>query len=271
MRILAASVFIPLAASDVAPGSACRVVAATGAAGILTTGSELAEDASLCIAVAFFTQWLRLTRMARMRGSPVEWTLVVSGLLGVIGFASSDFQLSSGLLIAAGVIAIAIASWAAWAQPRPEAVYSPLQGRRRLARSPYSPIWVVFPLALGAAWVFTVYGAGTALAFATGAQHTRSGVVMYSARHEPSARSRRRTCTALTVVLETERGPKSIVHCDVHLAGNILPTGLNVTYRTRESALGLFAVRELDLPQLDSALEMAKRAEQQAARAEGRL
>ena len=205
-----------------------------------------------------------------MRGSPVEWVLVIAGLLGVIGFANSDFQPSRGLLIAAGFIAVAVAFWAAWAQPRPEEVYSPLQGRRRLARSPYSPIWVLLPLALVAAWVFTVYGAGMVVASAVGVEHTRSGIVMYSARYEPSARSRQRPCTNLSVVLETERGPKSIVHCDVHLAGNILPTGLSVTYRTRESALGLFAVQELALPQLDSALEMAKRAEQQAARAEGR-
>lgn len=205
-----------------------------------------------------------------MRGSLVEWVCVIAGLLGVIGFANSEFQPSRGLLIAGGVIAVAVTVWAVRAQPRPEAVYSPLHGRRRLARSPYSPIWVLLPLALGAAWVFTVYGAGLVLASAIGVEHTRSGIVMYSARHEPSGRSRRRPCTNLSVVLETERGPTAIGHCDEHLAGNILPTGLNVTYRTRESALGLFAVRDLALPQVDAALEMARRAEEQAARAEGR-
>jgi hypothetical protein len=202
-----------------------------------------------------------------MRGSPVEWMLAIAGLLGVIGFANSDFQPSKGLLVAAGVIAVAGACWAAWAQPKPEEVYSALYGRRRLARSPYSPIWVLLPVALVAIWVFTIYGAGMFLASVVGVQHTRSGIVTYSARHEPSGRSRRPACTALSVVLETERGPVYIGHCDVHLGGIILPTGMRVTYRTRESALGMFADREPALPQLDSALEMAKRAEQQAARA----
>ena len=207
-----------------------------------------------------------------MRGSLVEWVFVIAGLLGVIGFANSEFQPSRGLLIAGGVIAVAATFWAVWAQPRPEEVYSPLHGRRRLARSPYSPIWVLIPVALGAAWVFTVYGAGLVLASALGVEHTRSGIVMYSARHEPSARARlyQRPCTHLSVVLQTERGPLPIGHCDEHLAGNILPTGLTVTYRTRESALGLFAVRDLALPQVDAALEMARQAEEQAARAEGR-
>ncbi|MDH6330431.1 MULTISPECIES: hypothetical protein [Stenotrophomonas] len=205
-----------------------------------------------------------------MRGSLVEWVLVIAGLLGVIGFANSDFQPRKGLLIAAGVIAVAVTFWAAWAQPRPEEVYSPLQGRRRVVRSPYSPVWVVIPLALVAAWVFTVYGAGMVLASTVGVEHTRSGIVMHSARYEPSARSRQRPCTNLSVVLETERGPQSIVHCDVDLAGTLLPAGFTVTYRTRESALGLFAVRDLVLPQVDAVLEMARRAEEQAARAEGR-
>lgn len=67
----------------------------------------------------------------------------------------------------------------------------------------------------------------------------------------------------------TSRHPPSmrLRRCDTHLGGNILPPGMRVTYRTRESALGLFADREPALPQLDSALEMANRAEQQAARA----
>lgn len=95
---------------------------------------------------------------------------------------------------------------------------------------------------------------------------------MYSARHEPSARAclYRRPCTHLAVVLQTARGPLPIGHCDEHLAGTILPAGSTVTYRTRESALGLFAVQDLALPQVDAALEMAKQAEEQAARAEGR-
>jgi hypothetical protein len=52
---------------------------------------------------------------------------------------------------------------------------------------------------------------------------------------------------------------------------------MDVTYRTRESALGLFFDRKPGVPQLDAALEMARLAEQQAAeaveqaaRAEGR-
>lgn len=205
-----------------------------------------------------------------MRGSLVEWVLVIAGLLGVIGFANSEFQPSRGLLIAGSVIAVAATFWAGWAQPRPESVYSPLHGRRRLARSTYSPIWVVLPLALVAAWVFTVYGAGPVLASAIGVEHTRSGIVTYSAKYKPSARSRSRPCTKLSVVLNTERGPIRIGHCDVHLAGTILPTGLTVTYRTRESALGLFAVRERGLPQMEAALEMGRRAREQADRAEGR-
>ncbi len=202
-----------------------------------------------------------------MRGSSVEWMLVIAGLLGVAGFAISDFQPSSGLLFAAAVIAVLVAFWAVRAQPRSEVTYSPLLGRRRLARSPYAPIWVVLPLALVAGWVFTVYGAGMILASAVGVEHTRSGILIYSARHEPSARSRRRPCTVLSVVLKTERGPVYIRHCDAYLAGNILPAGMGVTYRTRESALGLFADRDLALRQVESALEMANRAEQQAARA----
>lgn len=205
-----------------------------------------------------------------MRGSLVEWVIVIAGLLGVIGLVNPEFQPSRGLLNAGGVIAVAATFWAVWAHPRPEAVYSPLHGSRRLARSPYSPIWVVLPMALGAAWVFTVYGAGLVLASALGVEHTRSGIVMYSARHEPSGRSHRRLCTNLSVVLQTERGPMPIRHCDVHLEGRLLPTGLTVTYRTRESSLGLFAVRDPALPQADAALEMARRAEEQAARAEGR-
>lgn len=95
---------------------------------------------------------------------------------------------------------------------------------------------------------------------------------MYSARHEPSPRARlyQRPCTHLSVVLQTEHGPMPIRHCDEHLGGTILPTGLTVTYRTRESALGFFAVRDLALPQVDEALEMARQAEEQAVRAEGR-
>lgn len=206
-----------------------------------------------------------------MRGSPVEWMLVIAGLLGAIGFTNSDFQPSRGLLFAAGVIAVVLAFWAVRAQPRPEEVYSPLQGSRRLVRSPYAPVWVVLPAALLAGWIFTVYGAGMTLASAVGVEHTRSGTVMYSARHEPSGRrSHRRPCTALSVVLETERGPVYVGHCDAYLGGNILPTGMRVTYRTRESALGLFIDREPAMPQLDTVLEMAKRAEQQAASADGR-
>lgn len=205
-----------------------------------------------------------------MRRSPVEWMLLVAGLLGAIGFAGSDFQPSRGLQFAAGVIAVLTAFWAVWAQPRPEVVYSPLQGRRRQVRSLYSPSWVVFPAALVAGWVFTAHGAGMMLASVVGVDHTRNGTVMYSARHEPSARSRRPPCTVLSVVVETERGPVHVGHCDASLGGRILPTGIGVTYRTRESALGLFVDREPTLPQLDAALEMADRAEQQAARAAGR-
>lgn len=230
----------------------------------------LAGDASLLIAVGFLAPQLRLMRIAPMRGSPIEWMLVIAGLLGVIGFANSDFQPSRGLLFAAAVIAVVVAFWAVWAQPRPEGAYSPLHGRRKLARSPYAPIWAVLPVALVAGWLFTVYGAGMILASAVGVEHIRSGTVIYSARHEPSARSRQRPCTALSVVLETESGPVYIRHCDPYLGGSILPTGMGVAYRTRESALGLFADRELAVPQLDSALEMANRAEQQAARAAGR-
>lgn len=204
-----------------------------------------------------------------MRGSPVEWMLVIAGLLGVIGFANSDFQPSSGLLFAAGIIAVGLAIWAVKAQPRPQEVYSPLQGRRRAVRSLYSPVWVVLPLALFAGWIFTVYGAGLTLAFALGAEHTRTGVVIHSARHEPSARSHRRPCTALSVVLATERGPSYVSHCDTRLGGTILPAGMGLTYRTRESTLGMFIDRDSVIPEVDSALEMARRAEQEAARAAG--
>ena len=61
-----------------------------------------------------------------------------------------------------------------------------------------------------------------------------------------------------------------IGHCDVHLAGHILPTGVTVMHPTHKSALGLFAVRDLALPQVLAALEMAMRTEEQAARADGR-
>lgn len=205
-----------------------------------------------------------------MRGSPVEWILVIAGLLGLIGLAKSDFQPSTGLLFAGGIVAIGVAIWAARAHPRAPQAYSPLQGGRRTVRSPYSPLWLVLPLALFAGWVFTVYGAGLTLAFALGVEHTRSGTVINSARHEPSGRSHRRPCTYLSVVLQTERGPVYVRHCDENLGGNIQPTGMGVTYRTRESQLGLFIDRESALPQLDSILEMAKRAEEQAARAAGR-
>jgi hypothetical protein len=211
-----------------------------------------------------------------MRGSRVEWMLVIAGFLGLIGFSYSDFQPSTGLMYSACVIAVALAFWAIRAQPVAEEVYSPLQGRRRKARSPYSPLWVVFPLALVAGWLFTVYGAGMTMAAAAGTEHTRSGTVVYSARHESSGRSRRPTCTLLSVVLRTERGPIHVHHCDASLGGNTI-TGMDVTYRTRESALGLFFDRKPGVPQLDAALEMARLAEQQAAeaveqaaRAEGR-
>lgn len=206
--------------------------------------------------------------VARMRGSLVEWVLVIAGLLGLVGLANSDFQPSRGLLVSAGVIAVTLAFCAVRAQPRPQEVYSPLQGRRRKARSLYSPLWVVFPLALVAGWLFTVYAAGMTLAAVAGVAHSRTGTVVYSAKYKPSARSWRPTCTMLVVVLKTERGPIPIHHCDAKLGGSTIK-GMDVTFRTRESALGLFIDGGPVIPQLDAALEMARRAEEQAARAEG--
>jgi|GEM_PF-1163214 len=218
-----------------------------------------------------------------MRGTLVELLLVIAGVLGLIGLAYSDFQPSTGLLYAACVVAVALALWAVKAQPRPEQVHSPLQGRHRKVRSELAPLWIVFPMALVAGWLFTVYGAGMTLASVAGVAHTRTGTVVYSARHQPSARSRQPVCTLLSVVLKTERGPVRIEDCDASLGG-ITITGFDVTYRTRESALGLFFNREPGVPQLDSILEMVRRdqeladraveratlAEQQAARPEGR-
>ncbi|HDS0923406.1 TPA: hypothetical protein QDZ10_001882 [Stenotrophomonas maltophilia] len=201
-----------------------------------------------------------------MRGTLVEWLLVIAGLLGLIGLAYSDFQPSTGLLYAACVVAVALALWAIKAQPRPEEVYSPLQGRRRKVRSELAPLWIIFPMALVAGWLFTVYGVGMTLASVAGVAHTRTGTVVYSARHKPSARSRQPVCTLLSVVLKTERGPVRIEDCDASLGGSTL-TGFDVTYRTRESALGLFFNREPGVPQLDDALEMARQAEEQAAHA----
>lgn len=194
---------------------------------------------------------------------------MITGILGLIGLAFSDFQPSKGLLFSACIIAVAFALWAAKAQPRPEEVYSPLQGRRRKVRSEYAPLWVVLPWALVAGWLFTVYGLGMTLASVAGVAHTRTGTVMYSARHKPSARSRQPVCTFLSVVLKTEHGPVRIQDCDASLGGSTI-TGFDVTYRTRESAFGLFFNREPGIPQLDEALEMARQAEEQAAVAEVR-
>lgn len=202
-----------------------------------------------------------------MRGTLVEWLLVIAGVLGLIGFATLHFQPSKGLQFTACVMAVAVAVWAVRAQPRPEEVYSALHGGRRKVRSAYAPLWVIFPMALVAGWLFTAYGAGMALAAAIGIQQTRTGTVVYSARHEPSGRSRRPTCTILSVVLQTKRGPVRISHCDASLCGSRI-TGLDVTYRTRESAFGLFFERVPGVPQLDAILHMARHAEQQAAQAE---
>lgn len=203
-----------------------------------------------------------------MRGTLVEWLLVIVGLLGLIGLAHSDFQPSTGLLCAASVVAVALAFWAVRAQPRPHQVYSPLQGRRRKVRSEFAPLWIIFPMALVAGWLFTVYGVGMILASVAGVPHTRTGTVVYSAKHKPSPRSRQPVCTLLAVVLKTERGPVRIEDCDTSLGGSTI-SGFDITYRTRESALGLFFDRVPGVPQLDAALEMARRAEEQAARAEG--
>ncbi len=202
-----------------------------------------------------------------MHGTAVEWVVVIAGLLGLVGLANSGIQPSGVLLFAAAVIAVALAFWAVRTQPRPEEVYSPIEGGRKRVRSSYAPIWFVLPAALVAGWLFTVYVAGTILASVMAVEHTRSGIVMYSTKLEPSARSSRRPCTALSVVLATERGPVPIRHCDAALGDSILPVGMRLKYRTRESVLGLFAAREPTLPRVELALEMAKRVEQQAAQA----
>ena len=129
------------------------------------------------------------------------------GALGVAGFVKADFQPSDGLVIAAGVIAVVLAVWVVKTYPKPEEVYSPLQGRRRL-RSPYSPTWLVFPMALICGWVFTTYGAGMTLAALAGTAHTRPARVVFSAYSDPSPRSRRAPCLIVSAVLQT--GPARI-------------------------------------------------------------
>lgn len=116
-----------------------------------------------------------------MRGTPVEWGLLIMGALGVAGFVKADFEPSDGLVIAAGVLAVALAVWVVKTYPKPEEVYSPLQGRRRL-RSPYSPTWLVFPMALICGWVFSAYS-------------------------DPSPRSRRAPCLIVSAVLQFDWSP----------------------------------------------------------------
>ncbi len=200
-----------------------------------------------------------------MRGSPVEFGVVAIGLLGFFGLVGSDFMPSTGLLVFGCVMAVAFAFWAVSLHPKPKEVYSPLQGRRKL-RSPFSPVWIVFPMALVAGWLFAVYGLGMMLAGAAGSQHTRPGVVVYS-RPNDSSRSRRKPCTIVAAVVQTGRGPVRAYDCETSLNGNILWPGTPVTYRTRESALGMFIDLQYDWSQVNAAVDMANRAQEQARRA----
>ena len=201
-----------------------------------------------------------------MRGSPVEFGVVAIGLLGFLGLVGSDFMPSTGLLVFGCVIAVAFAFLAISLHPKPKKVYSPLQGERTL-RSPFSPVWIVFPMALVAGWLFTVYGLGMTLAGAAGTQHTRQGTVVYSRPNDPSPRSRRKPCTVVAAVVQTGRGPLKVYHCETSLGGNILWPGTPVTYRTRESALGMFIELQFDWSQVNAAVEMSNRAQEQARRA----
>jgi hypothetical protein len=188
-----------------------------------------------------------------MRGSLLDWLLAAAGLLGMLGWATMDFQPSTGLKAVGCLSAIAMAVWSLKAYPAPKETYSPLQGARPL-RSRRVPVWLTFPGALLMGWAATVYGAGLGLGAALGTDHIRQGVVAYSTdgsdRHVrrglwPRERLR---CTKIVVELQTARGPRTISHCDRYLGGAVLPAGFPVTYRTRESVFGLFVQLAFRVP-----------------------
>jgi len=187
-----------------------------------------------------------------MRESPVGFLLLGIGVLGGVGWLSTNFHPSTGLKVVGAVMAVTAAVWTSKAHPAPEEAYSPLHGRRVLRTTmstmPYSPMWLMIPVALATAWLFTVYGAGMSLAFAVGTDHTRQGQVAYSVDGTDTTRARRsrwltgarRHCTRVTVELQAANGTKRIVYCDDYLGGVVLPPGFPVTYHTRESPLGMF-------------------------------
>lgn len=101
-----------------------------------------------------------------------------------------------------------------------------------------------------------VYGLGMTAAWVMGTERTRHGLVLdslpgYTVKPRRVQLLGRQSCTPITVLLQTDGEPVSVSHCDTYLGGMTLPPGQLVTYRTEESAFGMFIDLRFRLPEMD--------------------